>query len=75
MFPFRGVGIEGFVSGDLGVGVVALDQIVIDDDRECAADDLVVDDHDDLPFGEYANEPLSICFGVQKTRFRRHRRG
>ena len=50
---------------NLGVGVVALDHVVIDDDRESTAHDLVVHDRYDLPFGKDLDELVDLLTGPE----------
>ena len=57
----RVMGVEGFVARDLGVGVVAFHHIIVDDDGEGAAHDLVIHDDDHLTFREDSNEFLDLC--------------
>ena len=59
------VSVECFVSCDLGIGVVVLYIVIVYDDREGAAHDFIIDDRDDLSFGEYANEFVDL-FGSPK---------
>ena len=59
------VGREGLVAGDLCVGVVALDHVVIDDDREGAAHDPLADDRDDLPLGEDVDQFVDLLAGPE----------
>lgn len=54
------VGVEGFIACHLGIGVVALHHVVVDDDGEGAAHDLVVDDDDYLTFGKDGNELFDL---------------
>ena len=56
---------EGLVAGDLCVGVVALDHVVIDDDREGAAHDPLADDRDDLPLGEDVDQFVDLLAGPE----------
>ena len=56
---------EGFIARNLGVGVVALDHVVIDDDRESTAHDLVVHDRYDLPFGKDLDELVDLLTGPE----------
>ena len=59
------VSVECFVSCDLGVGGVVLYIVIVYDDREGTAHDFIIDDRDDLSFGEYANEFVDL-FGSPK---------
>ena len=59
---FAGVGVEGFVSRDLSVGVVVLHIIVVHDDRKSTAYDLIVYDYDDLPLGENAYQFVDLLW-------------
>ena len=57
----RVMGVEGLVARDLGVGVVAFHHVIVDDDGEGAAHDLVIHDDDHLTFREDSNEFLDLC--------------
>ena len=50
------VGVEGFVACHLCVGVVALHHVIVDDDGERTAHNLVVDDNHYLTLGENGDE-------------------
>ena len=56
----RVVCVECLVARHLGVGVVALHHVVVDDDAQCASYDFRVDDDDNLSFGEDGDELLDL---------------
>lgn len=58
--PLPRVSVECFVSCDLGIGVVVLYIVIVYDDREGTAHDFIIDNRDDLSFGEYANEFVDL---------------
>ena len=61
----RVVGVEGLVARHLGIGVVALNHIIVYDNREGTAYNLVVDHYHHLTLGEDGNERLDLLVGPE----------
>ena len=54
------MGVEGFLARHLGIGVVVLHVVIIDDDGEGAAHNLLIDHRHDLSLGEDADQFLDL---------------
>ena len=63
--PFGVVGIERLLARHLGIGVVVLHVVIIDDDGKGAAHNLLVDHRHDLPLGEDAYQFLYLLVGPE----------
>ena len=58
----RIVGIESFITRNLSIGMIALHHIIIDDDRERTAHNLIINDNNHLSLREDSNEFLNLFF-------------
>ena len=56
------VGIEGFITCNLSIGMVAFHHIIVDNDGERTAHNLIVNDNNHLSFREDCNEFLNLFF-------------
>ena len=58
----RIVGIEGFITCHLSIGMVAFHHIIVDDDRERTAHNLIIHDDNHLSLRKDSNEFLNLFF-------------
>ena len=59
------MGVEGLVARHLGVGMVALHQVIVYNDAQCAAHNAVVGHNHHLSFGEDVDELLYLLVGPE----------
>ena len=58
----RIVGIEGFITRNLSIGMITLHHIIVNDDRERTAHNLIINDNNHLTLREDSNEFLNLFF-------------
>ena len=58
----RIVGIEGFITRNLSIGMITLHHIIVNDNRERTAHNLIINDNNHLSLREDSNEFLNLFF-------------